>query len=575
MAVGAIGSAYEPPAARVLRRRRRRGIVHARRAARRHHPAVALAAHPRARGRARRGRARAPAARCRAHTGRAQPAAGSPRRGARGRARTAGARAALALEAGELEIATVLSMAVGAAAAPHPGLARALPERRRSGSRSSATARCSRRLSSRGSPTSRSGRCRCERGKARSRWSAWEEFVVVVAAGRPAGHARTIRLEELADREWVLYHPDHGLAGILDEVCRRAGFSPRGTVRTSQAEGAVRLAAAGLGPALVPDNIVLPGIEGAVLRLRAAPHPRGRGVRAHRVVADRRAFVDVLRAEHAAAAARRASSSASRARRTMRAVRLVAARASRARRSPAAAARRHRGRGHATRPRPRRLAARARARRGAGRRGSRYDRRGRSAAATVTRRGDRHRLVRASGARTSTSSLPGGGLPQELDRRRPVHLHERERPGGADDPASSRGRSSTRGGSPRSSAARSPTSSRTCARSPTSDGVGDAHADRRGGGRRDAVRGARRPGAARGALPAAIARASRGRRNDYPATPFPPTSGSTRRAACGACASPTRRRGRPDHPRRTYSGFGAAGRRSRLPPARTIQDITP
>jgi len=72
----------------------------------------------------------------------------------------------------------------------------------------------------------------------------------------------------LADREWVLYHQDHGLAGILDETCRQAGFSPRGSVRTSQAEGAARLASAGLGPALVPDNIVLPGIEGSVLRLK-------------------------------------------------------------------------------------------------------------------------------------------------------------------------------------------------------------------------------------------------------------------------------------------------------------------
>ena len=31
---------------------------------------------------------------------------------------------------------------------------------------------------------------------------------------------------------------------------------------------AARLASAGLGPALVPDNIVLPGIEGSVLRLK-------------------------------------------------------------------------------------------------------------------------------------------------------------------------------------------------------------------------------------------------------------------------------------------------------------------
>jgi DNA-binding transcriptional LysR family regulator len=52
----------------------------------------------------------------------------------------------------------------------------------------------------------------------------------------------------------------------MEFACRRAGFVPHGTVRTSQAEGAVRLASAGLGPALVPDNIVLPGIGGSVLR---------------------------------------------------------------------------------------------------------------------------------------------------------------------------------------------------------------------------------------------------------------------------------------------------------------------
>jgi DNA-binding transcriptional LysR family regulator len=97
---------------------------------------------------------------------------------------------------------------------------------------------------------------------------AWEEFVIVLPPQDPLAGRRAIALEELADREWVLYHQDHGLAGILEESCRRAGFIPRGSVRTSQAEGAARLASAGLGPALVPDNIVLPGIEGSVLRLK-------------------------------------------------------------------------------------------------------------------------------------------------------------------------------------------------------------------------------------------------------------------------------------------------------------------
>ena len=126
---------------------------------------------------------------------------------------------------------------------------------------------------------------------------AWEEFVIVVGRSDELAARRSVRLEELRDREWVLYHPDHGLAGIVEEVCGRAGFRPRGAVRISQAEGAVRLAAAGLGVALVPDNIVLPAADCVVLRLSP------RLIRNIAVYArtdwspTAAAFVDVLRAD--------------------------------------------------------------------------------------------------------------------------------------------------------------------------------------------------------------------------------------------------------------------------------------
>jgi DNA-binding transcriptional LysR family regulator len=177
-----------------------------------------------------------------------------------------GARAALALEAGELEIATVLSMAVGLLPRyiqlwrqQHPDIGIRLHEFRHRSLLEDAVEQGVADFAI-GPPPVR-------------RWDgplaviAWEEFVIVVPPTDPLASRRSIRLEELADREWVLYHQDHGLAGILEEVCRQAGFIPNGSVRTSQAEGAARLASAGLGPALVPDNIVLPGIEGSVLRL--------------------------------------------------------------------------------------------------------------------------------------------------------------------------------------------------------------------------------------------------------------------------------------------------------------------
>jgi len=164
------------------------------------------------------------------------------------------ARSALALEAGELEIATVLSMLQR-----YPEVGIRLQEFRHRSLLEDAVEQ--------GIADFAIGPLPLRTWDGPLEEVAWEEFVIVAPPGDPLALRRRVRLEELADREWVLYHPDHGLAGILEEVCRRAGFSPRGTVRTSQAEGAARLASAGIGPALVPDNIVLPGIEGSVLRL--------------------------------------------------------------------------------------------------------------------------------------------------------------------------------------------------------------------------------------------------------------------------------------------------------------------
>src|SRR3954469_5513074 len=177
-----------------------------------------------------------------------------------------GARSALALEAGELEIATVLSMAVGLLPRyikiwheRFPDVGIRLHEFRHRSLLEDAVEQ--------GVADFAIGPLPVRLWEGPLVELAWGEYVIVLPPADPLARRESIALEELADREWVLYHQDHGLAGILEETCRRAGLTPRGSVRTSQAEGAARLASAGLGPALVPDNIVLPGIEGAVLRL--------------------------------------------------------------------------------------------------------------------------------------------------------------------------------------------------------------------------------------------------------------------------------------------------------------------
>jgi DNA-binding transcriptional LysR family regulator len=178
-----------------------------------------------------------------------------------------GARSALALELGELEIATVLSMAVGVLPAHigvwherHPNVAIRIHEFRHRHLLEDAVEQ--------GVADVAVGPRPLRRWDGPLETVAWEEFVLVVASSDPLAAQTEVELGDLSEREWVLYHPDHGLAGIVDDICRTAGFRPRGTVRTSQAEGAVRLAAVGVGIALVPDNIVSPGINCAVLRFR-------------------------------------------------------------------------------------------------------------------------------------------------------------------------------------------------------------------------------------------------------------------------------------------------------------------
>lgn len=172
------------------------------------------------------------------------------------------ARAALGLDAGELGVATVRSIAVGILPdslqrwhEQHPGVAVRLHEYRH------------RRLLEEGV---RSGVGDVAVGPRPASWNGplvplgWERFVVVLPQSDPLAGRRTVRLNELADRDWVLFEPAFGLAEVVAAACGRSGFQPRASVHTAQSEAAARLAAAGLGPALVPDNIVPPGLDATV-----------------------------------------------------------------------------------------------------------------------------------------------------------------------------------------------------------------------------------------------------------------------------------------------------------------------
>jgi DNA-binding transcriptional LysR family regulator len=122
-----------------------------------------------------------------------------------------------------------------------------------------------------------------------------EEFVIILSKDDPlVDGSGTIDLKELAQRQWVLYNPDHGLSQIVSHVCSGAGFVPRGTVQTWQVEAAAHIAAAGLGPALVPDNSVPEGLDAAVLHLRKPVRRELAAFARSHVSVLAQAFLDVL-----------------------------------------------------------------------------------------------------------------------------------------------------------------------------------------------------------------------------------------------------------------------------------------
>jgi DNA-binding transcriptional LysR family regulator len=89
----------------------------------------------------------------------------------------------------------------------------------------------------------------------------WEQLVLVMPLSDPLAHAaHDLSLEALSGREWVLYDEGHGLGEQALAACRAAGFEPQWAVRTAQVEAAARLAAAGIGPALVPIKNIPPDL---------------------------------------------------------------------------------------------------------------------------------------------------------------------------------------------------------------------------------------------------------------------------------------------------------------------------
>jgi DNA-binding transcriptional LysR family regulator len=97
----------------------------------------------------------------------------------------------------------------------------------------------------------------------------FEEMVLVCSPDDPRGaDGDEVALTDFASDLWVLPSTDCGLAEPVASACAQAGFDPRPAVRTLSSATAVRLAAAGLGPTLVPISSASADTSAKLLRPR-------------------------------------------------------------------------------------------------------------------------------------------------------------------------------------------------------------------------------------------------------------------------------------------------------------------
>ena len=107
---------------------------------------------------------------------------------------------------------------------------------------------------------------------------SWEHLftqplVLAVSLEHPLADRTEVRLEEVADDDFVMLRPSWELRAQTDDLCREAGFTPRSAFEADDLAVVRGFVAAGLGVAVMPAD----GFSPARPRPRAAPADRRHG----------------------------------------------------------------------------------------------------------------------------------------------------------------------------------------------------------------------------------------------------------------------------------------------------------
>jgi DNA-binding transcriptional LysR family regulator len=103
-----------------------------------------------------------------------------------------------------------------------------------------------------------------------------EELVLAVPLAHPLAARRVIAISELRNVPLVMFRDGYDLRATTLAACRRAGFTPTFAIEGGEMDGVLRMAAAGIGVAVVPSVVVDP--TGPLRAVRIAKPPLTRTI---------------------------------------------------------------------------------------------------------------------------------------------------------------------------------------------------------------------------------------------------------------------------------------------------------
>ena len=109
-----------------------------------------------------------------------------------------------------------------------------------------------------------------------------EELVLAVHRAHPLAERRAIRVSELEEVPLVMFKDGYDLREATLQACRDAGFSPVMAMQGLEMDGALALAAAGMGAAVVPGSVVTPSGPLRAVRFRGGALKRTVGLASRR-----------------------------------------------------------------------------------------------------------------------------------------------------------------------------------------------------------------------------------------------------------------------------------------------------